>query len=354
MNLRSLTLSLSLAMILGACTTTKKNEISPEERARRINAQHTELQQQQQQEVHPEAPYPGAQQGDDVTANKPPVEETARPMAVDEDGNYYYGAAPQHPRTNTPPGVETPKSVDENQNYVYDNHPKTPSFSNRKGVEVPVEIDPSGEFRYVQPIPTVDRSASFRIGAMTPPQITNPLNHVNFATIYGTAPIPTVLFSYEIPWTKKIGRIGIRFGSGLTVSSGNGRFVNQTLYPNLVADERFTFIAFPNQATIVYKFQYSDTQPFVLFVEGGVGAFTFMELRDDGLPPKFGVSGVAVGAGGINFLLDKYDPHGMRQLANDYGIGHVWLTLEFRQNLGLSPDYNFTSSTADLGVIVDF
>ena len=350
MNLRGLIVSLSSLMILASgCVTKSKSEITPEERARRVNAQRA----QKRQQARPEPPYPGSQQSDDVATSEPD-DDAPRPVAIDEEGNYFYPPTPQPP-PRPPPGVEAPQKVDENQNYVYNNPPPAPTFSSRKGVEAPIEIDPSGEFRYSTPPPkSMNRSASFRIGAMTPPTITNPKDGVTYATVYGSSPMPTILGSYEWPLTKKIGQVGIRLSSGITVSSGNGRFVNQQKYGNLLADERFTFISFPNQLTMIYKFQYSDTQSFVPFIEGGAGAFTFTELRDDGLPPKFGAAPTLVGAGGFNFLLDKYDPHGMRQLALDYGIGHAWLMIEFRQYIGLSSNYNYTSSMADLGVIIDF
>ncbi len=111
---------------------------------------------------------------------------------------------------------------------------------------------------------------------------------------------------------------------------------------------------FPNQLTAIYKFQYADEQIFVPYVEGGAGYFTFMEVRDDGQSTKFGGAAVTVAAAGANILLDWLDRQSVRQLDNEYGINHVWLTGEYRYIVGLNPTFDFTSGVISAGLMVDF
>jgi hypothetical protein len=281
--------------------------------------------------------------------DRAPPAGVQRPIKIDEDGIYYYGTDSKAPKGAKAPGATRPKDTNGNGEFFYD-EPKTPAFSGRPGVEKPQSINARGEFFYPTDKTTLTADFSFRLGVMTSPNLKNKDNEVEFSSIYGSKPVPLLLGDYEYRLSHKVGRIGIHIGSGLAVASGVGQFVHPNPLPAL---EKFTFFVFPNEVTFVYKFQYSDDQLFVPYVEGGAGAFAFVELRDDNKPPKLGLAPVGVGAAGFSILIDGLDRSAVHELDVDYGIGHVRLLAEFRQFLGAG-SYNFTSSAVTIGFGMEF
>ncbi|RYZ76412.1 MAG: hypothetical protein EOP05_05110 [Proteobacteria bacterium] len=287
-----------------------------------------------------EYPYPGAKEEGVVAAAPPPP--TQRPIKVnDETGDYYYG------------------TDDTSAAKQYEVSDKPATFSGREGVEKPATTKANGEFNYVTEASPRNAAFSFRVGMFQPPEIINGSTEpsaTDFATIYTKDQLPVIFGDYEKILTTKVGRLGLKFGSGIFLAQGKGVF--KTVDPGRRQDdmpeEQYTFFMLPNQLTAVYRFQYSDTQPIVPFVEGGGGFFTFMEIRDDDSSPRFGGAGVLAGAGGLNFLMDWIDPKAIRRLDNEYGINHVWLTTEFRYVKGLNKKYDFTSAVANVGVMMEF
>ena len=169
--------------------------------------------------------------------------------------------------------------------------------------------------------------------------------------------MPVLFGEYEWPLLKSLGHIGIKFGSGLFIAQGKGIFVNQQVgqrRPDDKPTEQYTFFMFPNTLTAQYRFQYAERQILVPYVEGGFGYFTFVESRDDSAQPKIGGAATSVLAGGANFLLDWLDPDAIGRLDDDFGINHIYLTVEFRQILGLNKSYDFTSSVFNAGFLLQF
>ena len=289
-------------------------------------------------------------------APQAPAVDVLRPSRITSDGHYVYDNDVEPPSFSGTQGISAPERANKQGEFFYGGA-DTPEFSGRSGVERPVQIKKSGEFLY-KTIPSKERSsASVRMGMMTPPKIEN--GAVRYVDVYGSSNVPVIFGDYEWRLVSSLGRFGIKFGSGLMVSSGAGRFKNAPpagapSRVTEVAEEKFTFVTFPNQLTAIYKFQYASNQIFVPFVEGGAGYFTFVEIRDDEKGPKFGGSAVSVAAGGVNFLMDWLDPKAVRQLDNEYGINHVWLTLEYRLIVGLNPKYDFSSNSINAGVLMDF
>lgn len=324
----------------------------------------------------PEPPYPGSENGPfSADADEPttssgvkaataltrertepePLDarEVPRPKKVDDDGNFYYDTTPTAPVVRRREGIEIPKSATEDGLFIYDTKEEIPKFSGQPGIEAPTEMRANGEYHYKLEQTVSKASASFRMGAMTPPAITNPDNKLNFAKVYGDSPLPVLLLDYEFRLTSKIGRLGLKAGSGLAVTQGQGHFRNPSRAAE-VPDERYTFVLFPNTLTAVYKFQYAERQLIVPYIEGGAGYFTFAEIRDDGARPKIGGALTGVAAGGLSILLDRLDPHAIRALDAEYGINHIWLTIEARQIVGLNSVLDFTSTAGNAGFIMEF
>jgi hypothetical protein len=219
----------------------------------------------------------------------------------------------------------------------------------------PIKKLSTGEYFYGFKSSPTDAAASVRFGFFTPPDITNPLNNTVWEDIYTDNNIPTLFIDYEWLATRRFGALGFKVASGLFMGTGTGQFVNNSGdRANREAFEKYTFIMFPNLASLIYRFQYSDTQPIVPYVEGGGGYFTFAEIRDDGSSPKFGGAPVGMAAGGVAFLMDWLDPQSIRELDNDWGVNHVWLTAEYRLIQGLHDKYDFTSGIINAGIKMEF
>jgi len=304
-----------------------------------------------------EPPYPGAESGEfasDTTAvPNDPVPEFPRPIMVDDEGNYYYGTDVPAPIPSNHPEIEQPAaaSADGEYKYTVDNQAPTPVA--HPGIEQPVATTVGGDYLYRVEHSPVHGAASFRFGALTPPKLLNKSNGLTFEDIYGPSSLPTLFVDYDWRLFSSLGRLSLKFGTGVTFSSGHGRFRDPSRL-NETPVERFTFIVFPNQLTAAYKLQFAERQILVPFVEGGGGYFTYAEIRDDFRKPKLGASPVAIAAGGVNFLLDWLDQSAMRSLDATYGINHLWLTAEVRQIVGLRSDFDFSSTSINGGFLVEF
>lgn len=312
-------------------------------------------------EVPPEAeyPYPGAKE-EGFAEQRPgqqPQRELVheRPKKIDDEGHYFYDTAVAEPTFSGRAGTPAPKKTTKAGEFHYDTHTET-KFSGRESVEAPIQITEQGEFYYTTEQSPQNRSASLRLGFIQPPDIRNRDSGVLFQEVYSKNQLPVLLGDYEWRLTSSIGRLGIKFGSGLMTAQGRGQFrsADPSRRPDDIPEERYTFLLLPNQLTAIYRFQYADEQVIVPFVEGGAGYFTFMELRDDNASPKFGGAAATVAAGGANILLDWLDRKAIRNLDSDYGVNHVWLTMEYRMIIGLNKTYDFTSGVINAGVLFDF
>ena len=309
----------------------------------------------------PEFPYPGARErafrppipiGEDPAPTPNP--ELPRPSGITENGEYIWDAAKPAPSEPRNPNLPRPRSMDDANGYEYGPPAKAAIPPNPiPGVERPTEVTASG-YHYKLPSTDTGGSWSLRFGIMAPPGIKNLKNDASFGKIYGDSSQGTLLIDREWCIFKSLGHLGLKIGSGLMVASGKGQFVDPAVRSQWTAEENFTFIMFPNTATLVYRFQYADNQTIIPFAEGGAGYYTFTEMRDDDKGPKFGGAAVAVAAGGILIDLSFLDPAAITRLDADYGINRVYLSLEAREVAGLSSTYSFTSTVFNGGIVADF
>lgn len=307
-----------------------------------------------------EPPYPGAEDGA-FAADVSMVEieksvATTRPIKIDDEGVYYYGTDVARPTPRNHPEIAPPKDANRAGEFLYTADKTAPTPVGHPDIERPILTTSRGDYHYRLEENKATAGASFRLGTLSPPKLTNRDNGMTFAQLYSDTYLPMLLVDYEWRLFTSLGRLSLRFGSGFSMASGQGRF----RYPHPSRDpaqmpvEKFTFVLFPNQLTAIYKLQFADRQILVPFIEGGGGYFTFSEIRDDVQNIKFGASPVAVVAGGANFLLDWLDPSAIRELDASYGINHLWLTAELRQIVGLRKDLDFSSTSINGGVLVEF
>lgn len=297
----------------------------------------------------PEFPYPGAKDaefkatgeksasgGKKIRQARTPKRQpgTPRPIAVTEEGEYIYAAS-------------------DDSDSIQRGKADKVKFSGLEGRTPPQTITAEGEYLYPLDHSEFTGAAGIRIGMMAPPNISNPNNGLTFKNIYGSDPVPAMLFEYEYPLSRAIGRIGIKFETGFIVRQGQGHFRDPARVTE-TADERFTFVMVPLQASLMYRFQFSDAQWVVPFAEGGANYSGITELRDDNKAPRFGGSPALIAGGGVSLLLDWLDRRALSQLDADYGINHVWATVQYRQIIGLKKDLDISSNLISAGFTFDY
>lgn len=308
-----------------------------------------------------EFPYPGAIDKTLQAAPEPQMPGVSfaaeRPKRIDEEtGMYYYDTASEPATFSGRGDMPAPKTTTKTGEFIYDKTPAPTSYRGQAGREEPLEMRDTGEYYYKVETSPERGSFSFRLGFIAAPTLQNAETGTRFDQIYEAKTSPIVLFDYESKLTGRFGRLGLKLGSGIYTAHGVGQFRNTTIARRSddVPEERYTFLMFPNSLTGVYRFQYSDKQVFVPFVEGGIGYFGFTELRDDNVTPKIGGAAVSIAAAGANLSLDWLDRRAIRSLDNEWGVNHVWLTTEFRVLVGLNKTYDFTSNVFNAGVLLEF
>ncbi len=201
-----------------------------------------------------------------------------------------------------------------------------------------------------------DRAMSVRFGMYEPINLENTDNQTSFEENYPESNSPIVLIDYEWQlWKSRLGKIGLKAGSGLFFANGNGRFKNDfDENRNRDPQEVFTFIAFPNTAGAVYRAQFWDKQILIPYADGGVMGWTFAELRDDGGNPKFGFSPAGYAAGGIQINLTSFDAISAFNLDAEYGINAVHVALEYRNMVSFGGKFDFSSDLINGGFLMEF
>lgn len=313
----------------------------------------------------PEYPYPNAPEVGYKGRNAARTEKTKkaksieRPIKQNDEGEYFYNARLEPETFSDNPKTEEPLRTNEFGEYFYETvEPRDQAMrlQNKAHLERPTEMRADGEFHYATEHSPMSASGSFRLGVLSPPKMRNQATGKNFSEIYKDQRLFEFTADYEWRLTSSVGRLGLKFGSGVIATQGIGTFrkLNANRRANDIPQERFQLLTFPNQLTAIYRFQYSDKQMFVPFIEGGGGYFTFAELRDDGGGTKFGGAPLGVAAGGIFILLDGFDERAMLRLDDYYGINHVWLAAEFRHFQGVGGNIDFTSDAITSGFMFDF
>lgn len=193
---------------------------------------------------------------------------------------------------------------------------------------------------------------SVRVGLLASPKISNPAYpNVTFSSVYGETPKPLILADFGSTLSSGVlGQLVWQWGLGIYAVNGAGRFANS---PTNSALESYAFFVFPLNISLVYRFNFFKNQYLIPFVEGGGDLMAFAETRDDGKSTKFGGAPAAHASAGLLISLSQSTAKTL-QLQRDYGIRRMWLMLEGRIYAALSEKYEFTSSSAGLGLAVDY
>ncbi|MEQ1724041.1 MAG: hypothetical protein ABL930_12765, partial [Pseudobdellovibrio sp.] len=133
--------------------------------------------------------------------------------------------------------------------------------------------------------------------------------------------------------------------------SGNGRLVAT---PNPPSTETFTFVTLPLTLGAVYRFEYKDKQLFAPYVSGGGTYVVLAEKREDKAAPHVAGGFGFYGAGGLLINLGAFDRNTSYQLDSEYGIGNMWVSVEFKVVEVNSESFSFSNKYLNAGLSFDF
>jgi hypothetical protein len=203
-------------------------------------------------------------------------------------------------------------------------------------------------------------AAQIRFGAYNPENLEAPPNsdgtRSTFEENYNQTDNPAVMVDWEWQlWKSPIGKWGITAGAGAYVAQGNGHFAgNINAQEGKTPLEVFTLAVIPVNAGVTYRLQIWDKQMIVPYASGGGTIFGFGEFRDDNKAPKWGGSYGAYFAGGGALNLTYFDALSKIQLDREYGINAVYLTAEYRNIVGLSSNFDFSSNFVNGGFLLEY
>jgi hypothetical protein len=222
---------------------------------------------------------------------------------------------------------------------------KVPHPNAAKGL---IRINKDGSYQYRIKVKEKTQASSFNMAAITSPIIANALTPtVTYNSMYGTN-LYGMIVNYEWMPFRRFGTMGIIFESGISSARGRGR-----LEDGNPAEETYNLFVIPMTAMLKYRFEYFKRQWFVPYVLGGGTYYGMVELRDDNTKTIAGAAAVG-GGGGLHINVTRWDPEGAFRLDTEWGITDMWLTAELRIMKGVKPEIDFTSTTLQLGITVDY
>ena len=216
-----------------------------------------------------------------------------------------------------------------------------------------ISINEDKSYQYKVKIRDKGSAASFGLSMLSPPNITNNVSGstVTFNSMYKENPMMGFMANYEwIPF-HKYGAWGLVFESGLSMAHGNGVVAQSPPIPSM---ETYTLFVVPLTVLAKYRFEYVHKQMIVPFVEGGATYYGLAELRSDGKQTNIAGAPAAGGGGGLAINISRGKNSSTLALDREYGISDMWLNIEGRAMAGLKSSLDFTNTTLNVGVTVDY
>ncbi|MBV2168945.1 MAG: hypothetical protein KUL82_09575 [Bdellovibrio sp.] len=199
-----------------------------------------------------------------------------------------------------------------------------------------------------------NKTGSFRMGMMDPPKIVA-ADGTTFDMMYSSGQQPVFMFDYEWQPFTGYGKLGVQAGFGLLVANGNGRFASSDPTINgQQAKEKYTFLAVPLSAGVVYRLEWLRRQWFAPYVAGGGTYVAVAEFRDDGKAPSGVGTPGAYGSAGMLFNVSAVDRETAFTLSSEYGIANLWVSVDYRYLQTFNEDLDFSSSIIGAGIVVDY
>ncbi len=227
-----------------------------------------------------------------------------------------------------------------------------------------VRIQQDGTYIYETTRALKSEASHMRLGQANHPDIsisieqtdasglpTGVFNDYNFKDFYDEDSGLIIGYDYEwFPWIDQ-GKLGIQAGVSAMFVSGRGRLVAT---PNPPSVESFTFVTLPLTLGAVYRFEYKDKQLFAPYVSGGGTYVVLAEKREDKALPNLAGGFGFYGSGGVLFNLGALDRNTSYQLDSEYGIGNMWVSVEFKVVEVNSESFSFSNKYVNAGLSFDF
>lgn len=212
-----------------------------------------------------------------------------------------------------------------------------------------VRIEQDGTYVYKVTTTPKDKTGVVRFGFMDPPLIVSADGVTDYQTMYGSGPVPMIMFDYEWQPFSGFGKLGVQTGMGLAMSQGQGHFLKN----GNEAQEKYTFITVPLNLGVIYRLEYFNRQWIAPYVSGGFSYIGVAEMRDDGKNTLSGTP-AGYGAAGLMFSITALDKSVGFTLDNEYGVGNLWLVAEYRYIKAFSEDLDFNGGIMSVGISADF
>jgi hypothetical protein len=218
-----------------------------------------------------------------------------------------------------------------------------------------VRIDENGAYIYDEKRTLKDTSSHFRFGQANQPELSLVIDgqEFKFEDFYGSPSGVTVGYDYEQFFARGAGRLGWQVGVAIQYAQGKGRLI-QSPAPSLESRESFTFLTTPLYVGAVYRFEFKDRQIAVPYAAGGGVAIGLLEKREDKSSPDMTSGFGFYGAGGVLLNISAFDRETALTLDSEYGVGNLWLNLEFKVVNASGSIFKYENAYVQGGISFDY
>lgn len=218
-----------------------------------------------------------------------------------------------------------------------------------------VRIDEDGAYIYDAKQPLKNTSSHIRVGQANQPELSLVIDgeEFTFEDFYGSPSGVTIGYDYEQFVARGFGRLGWQVGVALQYAQGKGKLIQSPSLP-LDSIESFTFLTAPLYVGAVYRFEFKERQIAVPYVSGGGVAIGLLEKREDKSSPDMTSGFGFYGAGGALLNVSAFDREMALTLDNEYGVGNLWLNLEFKYVSASGSIFSYENAYVQGGISFDF
>lgn len=219
-----------------------------------------------------------------------------------------------------------------------------------------VRIDKDGAYIYADARTKKNQSGHLRLGQATQPDLSIDINGVtyHFEDFYGERTGLTIGYDYEYFFTNTAGKLGVQVGAAVQYASGHGRLVQNPPSESIPSVETFTFLTVPMFIGGVYRFEYSNRQWLAPYVAGGGAIVGLAEKREDIKTPNATAGFGFYGTAGALINVSILDRETSLTLDSEYGIGNLWINLEFKYINVSAETFLYDNGYVQGGVSFDF
>ena len=219
-----------------------------------------------------------------------------------------------------------------------------------------VRIDKDGAYIYADTRTKKSQSGHLHLGQANQPDISIDINGVtyHFEDFYDSPTGLTIGYDYEYYFTNTAGKLGIQVGGAVQYTQGHGRLVQNPPAESIPSVESFSFATLPLFIGGVYRFEYTIRQWLAPYVAGGGVIVGLVEKREDSSKLNYTGGLGFYGTAGALLNVSILDRETALTLDSEYGIGNLWINLEFKYINVSAESFRYENSYLQGGVSFDF